>query len=220
MSEEEHKNTVSGSEHLGSENKPLLVVLCGRPGSGKSTLAAILERQFQIRNFADSTVIKRHCMELFDLDHDACWTQEGKKRVTILQGVAWENRKILGEYAAILEEKFGDLTIPNWAIRAALREWEEAEGWRCGTRGYSFDSVRRDQGRAYKEKGAIIIEVTRPGVQATGNVWDEYNPDFIDHSFLNATTSLEELERAFSTFFAEIAGVSPTHRNELPFRAA
>lgn len=196
--------------------KPLIVALCGRPTSGKSTIQNILHEEFGLIPFDDGDVLRRHCMELFDVTREDVSTQEGKLRTTQIQGVNWENRKIVGEYGDALETTFGELTVPNWAIKAALKDWEgrqralENSGlkWRSlkGTpevSGYSFGSVRRNQGKAYRNSGGIVVEIQRKGVAPTGNIWDEYSGDFIDHTFHN-DMPLADIKRDFCTFFEKV----------------
>lgn len=184
-------------------NGPILVALCARPKSGKSTIQKFLEEDFGILPIDDGEVLRRHVMELFDLSLEDVTTQQGKENHTLIQGVDWENRKVIGEYGAILEERFGELTVPNWALRQADKLWKEQQENKRNPRGFSFGSVRRNQGKAYNARGALVIEITRPGIAPTGNIWDEYEPGWITHRFAN-DGSLETLRRDFGVFFTSI----------------
>ncbi|MDX5412778.1 MAG: hypothetical protein LPK02_07000 [Rhodobacterales bacterium] len=192
--------------------KPIIVALCGHPGSGKSTVQEILHRRFGLIPFDDGAVLRRHCMELFGLSEEDVSTQEGKKRHTVIQGKSWENRKIIGEYGNALETLFGPMTVPHWAIKTALEDWEERqtlpECWRPlrgypEVSGYSFGSVRRGQAAAYKAVGGIVIEIRREGLAPSGNIWDEYDQRLITHTFDNVM-ALHELEDAFCGFFERV----------------
>ncbi len=140
-------------------------------------------------------------MELFHLSEYDVSTQEGKKGFTEIQGVSWENRKILGEYGAILEEKFGHLTMPNVALHNALKSWPEDRKF---NKGYSFGSVRRGQGEAYAKHGGIVVEIIRPGVEQSGNIWDMYDQRWVNYTFINDSNSLEALETEFVAFFTAV----------------
>lgn len=189
--------------------KPNLIALCGLPGSGKSEIQKILDKKFGYVPFDDGHILRQHCCELFDMSLEDVTTQDGKAGFTEIQGKEWQRRKAVGEYGNALEEIFGDLTVPNWAIRSALRDWpsRRLESERP-LRGYSFGSVRRSQGRAYLAAGGIVIEVVRPGVKHTGNAWDSYDKDLVSFTYLNDTSSLKDLEQGFASFFEE--AVLPT----------
>ena len=185
-------------------NNPLIVAICGRPGSGKSSVQSTLERNFGIVPIDDGAVLRNHCIELFGMSVDDVTTQDGKNRVTRIQGVDWQNRKVIGEYGAILEDKFGDLTVPNWAIRHGLEKFDTRTAANANVRGISFGSVRRSQGRAYLQAGGVVIEIMRPGVEPTGNIWDEYDTSLVTYTYVNATRTLEQLDEDFSRFFDDV----------------
>lgn len=181
--------------------QPIIVALNGAPGSGKSAVQETLSRHFGLKAVDDGALIRQHCMELFGLTKDDVSTQSGKKRHTEIQGVLWENRKILGEYGAALEATFGDLATPNAALGKCFADWpEDASKWN----GYSFGSVRRGQGEAYNKRGGIVIEIDRPGVEQSGNIWDRYDQRWVNYTFINDSGSLEALEEEFVAFFTAI----------------
>ena len=186
--------------------KPLLIALCGRPTSGKSEVQRILMKRFIISPIDDGQILRVHCRELFNLSAADTETQDGKRRITDIQGKPWENRKIIGEYGNILEQKFGNLVIPNWAIRQAHTHWDmlntAAASHAC--LGYSFGSVRRGQGQAYRAQGGLVIEIDRPTVEQSGNVWDLYDPKYVTHTFQNTASDLEKLEDEVVEFFSPI----------------
>lgn len=191
---------------------PGLIALCGLPGSGKSEIQKILDKKFGYIPFDDGHILRQHCCELFDMSLEDVTTQEGKAGFVEIQGETWQRRKVVGEYGNALEQLFGDLTVPNWAIRSALRDWPSRRLQSDRPlKGYSFGSVRRSQGRAYRAAGGLVIEIARPGVAPTGNVWDEYDKGLVTHSYLNDTLTLEGLERDFTAFFE---GVLAAHGDE------
>lgn len=169
---------------------------------GKSAVQKVLSTAFQIKAVDDGDVIRRHCSELFDVPLSTFQTQEGKMEKTVIQDVVWQNRKILGEYAQSIEDKFGDQAIPNWAIRSALADWPQDRYQ--GVKGYSFGSVRKKQGQAYLNRGGFVLEITRKGVEQSENIWDNHDPTLVSATYQNNTDSLEELTRDFSVFFEDV----------------
>lgn len=182
-------------------NSPKLIALCGQPGSGKSTVQEILERRLGIKAFDDGYVIRQHCRELFGLSRDDVYTQDGKKRQTEIQGKLWENRKILGEYGAMLEHTFGRNTVPSWAVQAALLNWDVDQH---NFQGYSFGSVRRGQGEVYRNYGGTVVEIVKPDVEHSENIWDNYDQRWVSCTFENSADNLADLETDVVKFFTHI----------------
>jgi len=187
-----------------NSNKPLFVALNGQPKSGKSTVQRILKKHFNIMPIDDGAVLRQHCQELFNLTKHDVESQEGKASYTEIQGVAWENRKILGEYGNLLEKTFGQFTVPEWAVRQAKADWENWENSLDRPLGYSFGSCRRGQGEYYQKEGGIVIEIVRSHVETSENIWDMYDQRWVTCSFTNDFTSLNDLETNFVTFFSAL----------------
>lgn len=177
--------------------KPYLIGLCGQPGSGKSAIQEVLYKEFNIQPVDDGAIIRQHCSELFDADIEDLQTQEGKRGFMDVNGAEWQRRKVLGEYGYALEKTFGELTVPNYAIRKVLKNHSRIDG----PVGYSFGSVRRGQGAAYINAGGIVIEVVRSGVLESENLWDGYEQDYVSYTFRNDSDSLEEMNNRFINFF-------------------
>jgi len=171
------------------QSKPLLIAICGRPGSGKSALQEILHRNYGIVPRDDGDVIRKHCMRIGGLSEDDVFTQSGKKRFTEVNGMNWQNRKMLGEYGRMIEQMFGENIVADLAVREAHQDWERDKS----IIGYSFGSVRRNQGVLYRKLGGIVIQVEKPGVPESGNDFDLYNTSCINYSILNDGT-LKDLE--------------------------
>jgi hypothetical protein len=191
----------------------MIVALCGYPGSGKSTVQEILHRRFGILPVDDGWVLRKHCMDLFGLSEDDVLTQAGKSRTTEIQGTIWEHRKIIGEYGNALESVFGPLTVPNWALKTAFEDWETRLRLETSKErpvaaaskviGYSFGSVRRDQGRAYLAAGGLVVEVNRKVITSSGNIWDDYDKELVTNIFHN-DMPLSRLEESFCDFFDNV----------------
>lgn len=178
-----------------------MIALCGVPGSGKSEVQRILHEQFGIKPIDDGEFARLNCMDLFGMTVDDVYTQEGKLRTTEILGRQWQNRNVLGEYIAALESTFGEHLSPQWAVRKARQiKMSNPE-----TPGFSFGSVRRSQGHYYRNLGAAVVEIVRPGTQKTGNSWDEFDQSAVTHTLLN-DTDIDGLKRAVGDMYSEILG--------------
>lgn len=167
---------------------PLLVALVGIPTSGKTEAQNQLSRRNNIRPIDDFATVRRFCGDFFGFTEEEMVSQKGKAEIVTVNGVTAPRRWFLGEMGSIIEQKFGPLAVPNDAIRKTLQLDEQTDP-RFRPSGYSFGSVRRLQPRAYAAiPGSLIIEIVRPGVEPTGNVWDEYERDDITHTVLNDDT--------------------------------
>jgi hypothetical protein len=180
-------------------NTPLIIAICGLPKSGKSTLQDILHRKYNVRPWDDGSILRQHMQRISGLNIEEFATQEGKKRQSIIGSVLWEHRKALGEYGNLLEAMFGENIIPEIACREIQQHFQESRDIRTLhsiERGvYSCASVRRKQGVTYKKYGGIVVEVIRPGVEPTGNEFDEYDQSLVDVTLLNKGNTVEEFER-------------------------
>lgn len=190
--------------------KPQLVALCGHPGSGKSAVQHILNTKFGFLPFDDAAIGRRHCREIFGLSERDVHSGTGKEDITVIQGARWKNRQIIGEYLSALEEKFGDMIVPDWAIRSALANWPVDVSHRPDLRGYSFGSVRMGQSLAYSNAGGIVIEIVNPRVERNENIWDDYDKDLVDYTYVNDKLDLPSLREDFVSFFKSTAnGMNP-----------
>lgn len=161
---------------------PPLIALCGNPKSGKSEVQRILEKHGVVP-VDDGLPLRTFGMRWFGLTKDQVFTQAGKLETIQIDGKDWEVRKILGELGNALEAKFGPNVMPFMACNNLT------EGL-----SYSFGSVRRRQGAYYQERGGIVLEITRPGVEPSGNEFDTYDTSIVDCVIENDGT-LEQLEK-------------------------
>lgn len=181
---------------------PLLVALCGRPGSGKTEIQRFLASEFNIEPFDDGDILRRYVSDLLGFPYEWTLTQEGKAREIEVCGQTQTVRWALGECGNVLEQLFGELVVPNWAIRAARAEYagygEGTTAWTEMRRpnGFSFGSVRKTQGWAYKKAGGLVVEVVRPGQAETGYGFDLYDRTAIDFTFTNDGEGLDLLKQA------------------------
>src|SRR5207253_8577408 len=94
-------------------------------------------------------------------------TQEGKASKAVLPGGKTRvDREAVGELGNRIEDLFGPDVVPEMALAWAAREASDFSGWRRGVApAFCFGSVRRKQGRVYKEAGATVVEIVRPGFE-------------------------------------------------------
>ena len=177
---------------------PALIALCGAPGSGKSTTQHLLTELFDIQPVDDGDIIRRHVMELAGLTSEDVYTQEGKLRQVTVFGKKWQVRELLGKYGNLLEGLLGDQAIPEIAIGSMLRQnvtgSKQFLDDNKSPNGYSFGSVRRQQGLAYKKAGGVVVEILSGNEKGEGWEFDSYDRSLVDFTIQNPGTSLEALK--------------------------
>ncbi|TDW20431.1 hypothetical protein EV128_12561 [Rhizobium azibense] len=153
---------------------PKLIALCGNPTSGKSTAANIINDLYGHKLADDGLALRKIAMDYLGLTAEQVFTQEGKLEYVMINGRRWQVREILGEIGNAFEEKFGGDIIPIMAHNA------QPEGQ------FSvFGSVRREQGRYWKEQGALVLEIINPLAGPSQYEFDTYNPAYADHQIQN-----------------------------------
>jgi len=163
---------------------PHIISISGFPGSGKSEVQRILKDVYGVQPIDDGDPLRKFAIQRFGMSHDDVYTQEGKKRSTDILGKSWVNRKALGELGNVLEATFGAHIMPFMATRnldPALS--------------YSFGSVRRDQGKFYKNMGGVAFGVERPGTPPSPHEFDQFDRSVIDCWVINDGT-LEDLAQS------------------------
>lgn len=153
---------------------PRIIALCGNPLSGKSTAAEIIHEMFGYRLADDGLALRRIAVDYFGLTERQVFTQEGKLEKVMLGGREWTVREILGEIGNALEDRFGADIIP---IMAHCAQPKDAY---C-----VFGSVRREQGRYWREQGALVIEIRNPLAGPSPYEFDRYNPEHVHVSVDN-----------------------------------
>ena len=169
------------------------IAICGHPGSGKTEVQNILEDEFGVMPIDDG-----HALRAFAVNNlpDVTWTdvitQEGKMREITVCGVKMTVRKFLGDLGQALEDRFGEAIMPEMALNAADNILDQV---------FSFGSVRKNQAETYLATGqAVVIEVIRPGVGPSGNVFDLYNEQLVIMQIHNSGT-LEQLRQRVSALY-------------------
>jgi hypothetical protein len=153
---------------------PKIIALCGNPTSGKTTAAEIINEIYGHDVADDGRPLRMIAIDYFGLTPEQVFTQEGKLEKVTLNGREWVVREILGEIGNAFEEKFGGDIIPIMSHNARPKG------------AYSvFGSVRREQGRYWKEKGALVLEIKNPLAGESPYEFDRYNPEYADHIIHN-----------------------------------
>jgi len=155
---------------------PHLVAICGYPGAGKSEVQKLLQ-EIGVQPVDDGGPLRAFAIHSLGLSRDDVYTQEGKKRSSMIADKRWEHRMALGEIGKKLEELFGPDIMPFMATR-------NLNPMAC----YSFGSVRRTQAWFYRKLGGLVIGVRRPGVGPSGNDFDEFDHYAVDYWIDNKGT--------------------------------
>ena len=160
---------------------PRFVALCGNPLSGKSTAGKLLESMgFGLVD--DGGPMRKIAIEHFGFSHDDVYTQEGKLRTTKVNGVVMTWRDVVGRLGNALEHQFGADVIPELAYNAVPE----------GKNAY-FGSVRREQGWYHANRGALVLEIRRPGAGPSPYEFDRFNAAAA-HAVINNDGDLDQLE--------------------------
>lgn len=175
---------------------PRYIALCGWPKSGKDEVALSLQKHHNVVRVDDGLCLRLACRDLFGCSPDDPFSQAGKARVYDTIKGPQEVRWMLGELGNALEHHFGEGFMPYNAMRHA----ETLAGLNPEYRHFVFPSVRKSQPLFYKEKGALVIEVRRPGIGDSGNDFDKWDATHVDVVVHNDST-LEALDRAVQDTF-------------------
>lgn len=153
---------------------PQLIGLCGNPLSGKSTAAEIISSIYGHKLADDGLPLRKMAMDYLGLTFDQVFTQAGKLEKVMINGREWVVREILGEIGNAFEDKFGGEVIPMMSHNAQPK----------GTSAV-FGSVRREQGRYWREHGALVLEIVNPLAGPSPYAFDLYNPAYAHYQIQN-----------------------------------
>lgn len=145
------------------ENLPRLIALCGRPTSGKTTAAEIIQSWGQHEISDDGAQLREIAIEQFGLTHAQVHTQEGKLEQFDMAGAPMVVRDLLGRIGKGFEAEVHRFTLPFLAWKA-----------QDPSKSYVMGSVRRDQGEFWASKGALVLEIDRPGIPESPYDFDQY----------------------------------------------
>jgi hypothetical protein len=184
-------------------NTPKIIALCGNPTSGKSTASEIINDVYGHELADDGLPLRKIAMDYLGLTADQVFTQAGKLEFVTINGRKWQVREILGEIGNAFEEKFGGDIIPIMSHNARPKG------------AYSvFGSVRREQGRYWREQGGLVIEIENPLAGPSKFEFDTYNPAYahakIKNDGLARGLSPEEARKDLREKLVAIVGSVPT----------
>ena len=169
-------------------NLPPIIALCGWPKAGKTTVQKILADLYDVVPLDDGLPLREIAVQYLGLTHDQVTTQIGKAATVGINGTPWIARDVLGELGNALEEKFGGDVIPLMAVN---RFGLDNPAGPNRHQPVSFASVRRQQGWFWRKRGALVIEVVRPGTEM-GAEFNRYDPDAA-HCVIVNDGSLDDL---------------------------
>lgn len=141
----------------------------------------MLEDEFGGEIIDDGAILRQALPILTGINPALPYSQEGKATVVRIGDREEQVRHGLGELGNWLEARYGDDIVPLRAMQIAQETHPSANF-------YIYPSVRKSQGRAYKRHGGIVIEIKRPGVGDSGNVFDWYDPALVDITIQNDGT--------------------------------
>ncbi|GAA4525625.1 hypothetical protein GCM10023174_10530 [Chelativorans composti] len=144
---------------------PRIIAFCGNPTSGKSIAAEIVSEIYGHSHLDDGLPLRKIAMAYLGLTEHQVFTQEGKLERVMLNGREWTVRQILGELGNVFEEKFGADIIPLMSLNTRAPD----ERLVCS-------AVRREQGRFWREQGALVLEIINPLAGPSPYEFDYYNP--------------------------------------------
>lgn len=143
---------------------PQIIALCGNPTSGKSTAAEIISEVYGHTVADDGLPLRKIAMDYLGLTPNQVFTQEGKLEYVEINGRKWQVREILGEIGNAFEEKFGADVIPMMSHHARPKGEYSV-----------FGSVRREQGKYWRDHGALVLEIVNPLAGPSIYPFDSYN---------------------------------------------
>lgn len=146
---------------------PSIIALCGHPTSGKSTAAELIFEIYGHKLADDGLPLRKIAMDYLGLTPDQVFTQEGKLETVMLNGREWTCREILGEVGNAFEEKFGADVIPLMSLNSTPALSRVVYG-----------SVRREQGKFWRDRGALVLEIVNPLAGPSQYEFDRFNPEY------------------------------------------
>lgn len=148
---------------------PQIIALCGNPTAGKSKAAEIINEVYGHELADDGLPLRKIAMDYLGLTPEQVFTQEGKLEYVVINGRRRQVREILGEIGNAFEKKFGGDIIPIMSHNARPKGSMSV-----------FGSVRREQGRYWRDQGALVIEIRNPLAGPSPYEFDRYNPEYAD----------------------------------------
>lgn len=187
-------------------NLPPIIAIQGYPKAGKSTVQKILADLYDVVPLDDGLPLREIAVSYLGLSHDQVTTQEGKAETIEINHTHWLVREVLGQLGNALEEKFGGDVIPLMAVN---RFGLDNPAGPNRHQSVSFASVRRQQGWFWRRRGALVLEVRRPGT-SMGAEFNAYDPQAA-HCVITNDGSLDDLTLALQVLMVIVGH----HRHEM-----
>lgn len=178
---------------------PKLLAVIGYPHAGKDTVAKILRECFGYQRIDDGWPIRQTCMVYFNWTLEDVTTDKGKDEIVHVRGVPETRRKVMQDVGRLMELTYGEDILPKAAIGRI--ELENLSG--C----FVFPSVRMRQGWIYRDKGGMVIEVTRDGCSWDGTVTENYDRSSANvsiHNMYDGTNTEEAYDHLKADLIAAV----------------
>ncbi len=165
------------------------IAICGHPTAGKTEVQNLLSRNYAVIPVDDGECLRDFGKRHLGLTQHQVTHPDGKAEPIVFCGEEMLVRQFLGRLGNALELEFGEHVMPEIAMNSVAGQ----QALNSNAFIYSFGSVRKTQGWAYKKGGrGVVLEVRRPGIGPSGNDFDEFDPTAVD-LVVNNNGSLNDL---------------------------
>lgn len=177
-----------------------LIAVCGFPHAGKDTFvdALLAELGQGAVRVDDGMPLRRVASLLFEIPIEDCLTQEGKLKLIETPNGQETVRKAIGDVGKCLETRYGKDCTPFLAMKEVTR----LKAGNPSLSHFIFSSVRMEQPWYYRERGAVVIEIDRPGNPPSPHDFDQYDKNSVNIRVINSGT-LNDL-KAIARFVAAL----------------
>lgn len=154
-----------------------IIALNGWPKAGKSEVARILQERYGAVIVDDGMILRQAAPILFQgVEFEDTLTQEGKAQKVEINGTLYTVRQALGFLGQCLEDFFGEDYVADQTAQR-IEKLPRA-------RYYVLPSVRKSQGRFYRDRGGKVFEVDRD-VPESSNAFDQWDTDAVHDTIRN-----------------------------------
>lgn len=180
----------------------MLIGICGYPKSGKTTAAKYLAHSKGFALCDDSFYLRKAATSFLQIPVTDALSQEKKEGLVTLPEGQITLREYLGRFGKALEREFGQNVIPYLYNEIMLSS---------DIGNAVLTSLRMDQPLFWESKGAIILQIVRPGYTVYHD-FDKYELPKNAYTIVN-NGSKEEFHRSLDAFLEQVNGNSNLYRN-------